>query len=167
MTDNELSPQSLERVARFLDGEEITLSAEERLLASQVDCDQRALAPKLDSVEIPRGTLDAAGRNCRAVVLSPRRTVARVLSWSVAAAAVLLAAMWVWQYTQGTYGRNDRNISVTNAAPPNPDPIAPAVDSVADNDADRADVVALMSMDAEDLDLAIEQTSLENILAGK
>lgn len=160
MNDNELNPQSLERVARFLDGEEIALSAEERLLASQVDCDQRALAGSLDHVEIPAGALDAVRRRSRAAVLVPRRSVARVVSWSAAAAAaVLLAALWVAQYTKANYGSMQPQI-VKDI----PNVIAPAVDSVADNEADKAAVVALMATDTEDLNLAIEQSSLENIL---
>src|ERR1017187_7241573 len=97
MENEEINSRSLERIAQYLDGEKVVLSPEEQVLAAQIDCDQRALAPRLDDVQLPPGMIDRIRRQTRAQVLKPVRRLFNVVSWSAAAAAVLVACLFIWQ----------------------------------------------------------------------
>jgi hypothetical protein len=160
MTDEEINPQSLERIARYLDGEQIALGPQEQLLASRIDCDQRALAGELDKVDVPHGMMDGIRRRTRAAAVVPMHRWFKVVSWSTAAAAVLVAAILIWQGMHPLVAPGEQPIATA-------DPISRQVENVAENESDKVALVSLMTMDNEDLKVAIEQTSLENALTGE
>jgi hypothetical protein len=165
MENEEINPQSLERIAQYLDGEKIVLSAEEQLLAAEIDCDQRALAGRLDDVRIPPGTIDRIRRQTRAQALKPVRRLFKVVSWSAAAAAVLVACMFVWQ------GLNPAATGPTNQIAANPpagpeNPLISMANDAAATESDKVDLISCMTMNNEDLKIAIEQTSPEKAIFG-
>jgi hypothetical protein len=163
MENKEINPQSLERIAEYLDGRKVVLSPEEHLLAAEIDCDQRALASRLDDVEVPAGMIDRIRRQTRAQVVAPTRRLFKVASWSAAAAAVLVAGLFIWQGTHHVTGPIDNGAS--GIATENP--LNKVADEVATTESDKVDLISCMTMDSEDLKLAIEQTSPEKVLDGE
>jgi hypothetical protein len=165
MENEEINSQSLERIAQYLDGEKIVLSPEERLLAAEIDCDQRALAGRLDDVRIPPGVIDRIRRQTRAQALKPVRRLFRVVSWSAAAAAVLVACMFVWQGLHPVATGPGGPIAITPPAGPE-NPLISMANDAAATESDKVDLISCMTMDNEDLKIAIEKTSPEKAIFG-
>lgn len=85
--------EDYELVARYLDGEEVTLSAAQRALAEEIVSDGRQVGGALD-VPAPAGTLHRVhGRLLP--VLRPRRGIWRRVRWAVPAAAAAAAILMV------------------------------------------------------------------------
>jgi len=85
-----------ERIGRFLDGEPLTLTPEQKLLADEILQAERALGTKLDAAP-PAGSLHRIGARVRTELPAPRpaRRWARWLPAAAAAAAgVALALFW-------------------------------------------------------------------------
>ncbi len=110
-----LTDDQYERLARWLDGEAVELTAAERDTAEEVRRDEAHLA-KVFGVAAPRVSLDRARRRLIAELSRPRRLVWRIaLAASAAAAAILLAVILM---TQGTPG--ERTTTVAKPTPPPP-----------------------------------------------
>lgn len=90
----QLSQREYERIARWLDGEAIELTAAERAAAEQVRRDERALRPFL-AVRVPATAMAKARRRLLAELARPRRGIRwiRYLAASVSSAAVALIAV--------------------------------------------------------------------------
>ena len=165
MENEEINPRSLERIAQYLDGEKIVLSPEEQLLAAEIDCDLRALAGRLDDVRIPPGMIDRIRRQTRAQAIKPVRRLFRVVTWSAAAAAVLVACLFIWQGLHPAATGPGGQI-VTNPPTGPENPLISMANDAATTESDKVDLISCMTMDSEDLKLAIEQTSPEKAILG-
>lgn len=102
--------EDYELVARYLDGEEVTLSAAQRALAEEIVSDGRQVGGALD-VPAPAGTLHRVhGRLLP--VLRPRRGIWRRVRWAVPAAAAAAAILVVMLLPSGPERRvPERTIS--------------------------------------------------------
>jgi hypothetical protein len=87
-----LSEEQYERIARWLDGEEIRLTAEEREAVSDLHRSRAVVAPALD-VEVPREAMARAERRLRAALAHPRRRLLRIGALAGGAAAAAAAAI--------------------------------------------------------------------------
>jgi hypothetical protein len=165
MENEKINSQSLERIAQYLDGQKIVLSPEEHLLAAEIDCDQRALAGRLDDVQVPVGMMDRIRRQTRAQLLKPARRLFQVVSWSAAAAAVLVACLFIWQGLHpAVTGPGSPMVTTPPAGPENP--LVSLANDAATTESDKVDLISCMTMDNEDLKVAIEQTSPEKAIFG-
>lgn len=95
---NEINQESMERIARWLDGEQVTLSPQEQSLAGQVQTDQSRLGEALEGLVAPQAAIDRARRRVGAQLAAPkRRNLKLLVVRSMAAAAALLiitVAFW-------------------------------------------------------------------------
>jgi hypothetical protein len=107
----QLNDEQLERVARYLDGEALELTAEERQAVRQVELDSARLGPRLD-VAMPPLALDKA-----LALAGPQRM--RQQRWrlipyaaSMAAAAALLLAVGLWMANRPADTKGNREIAM-------------------------------------------------------
>jgi hypothetical protein len=162
MENEEINSKSLERIGQYMDGQKVVLSPEEHLLASELDCDQRALAGLLDDVQVPVGMMDRIRRQTRAQVVAPVRRLFKVLSCSAAAAAILVACLFIWQ---PPFGPNDgKPVGIAPSGTENP--LISMANEAATTESDKVDLISCMTMNSEDLKTAIEQTSPERAILG-
>ena len=94
MTDND---RQYERVARFLDGDPIELTDQEREIAEELQGDEAALVGRLDAAP-PLGTMGRARRRMQAELARPRWRAFRYAPRAAVAAAVvaaIFALVWV------------------------------------------------------------------------
>jgi hypothetical protein len=93
------SEEQYAHIARWLDGEDVVLSAEERAIADEIRRGERDLGAKLD-VPLPPQALDRARRRLTRELTRSRRRIVRIgyLGGAVAAAAaviiVCVTALW-------------------------------------------------------------------------
>ncbi len=166
MENEEINPQSLERIAQYLDGQKAALTPQEHLLASEIDCDERALAGRLDDVRVPPGMIDRIGRQSRVQVVAPARRLFKVLSWSAAAAAVLVACFILWKVTRPAVQPNNGTDVAVVEPPAAENPLTAMANVAAPTESDKIDLISCMTMDSEDLKTAIEQTSPDKAILG-
>ena len=164
MENKEIDSKSLERIGQYMDGQKAVLSPEEHLLASEVDCDQRALAGLLDDVQVPAGMMDRIRRQTRAQVVAPVRRLFKVLSWSAAAAAVLVACLFIWPALHPVPGLDGKPVVATPSGTENP--LISMANEAAATESEKVDLISCMTMNSEDLKTAIEQTSPEKAIFG-
>ncbi len=91
-----LSEQDYGQVARWLDGEDVELTAAQRALAEEVAADSERVGRALE-VELPAGTLHRVAARLAAGAARPRAK-RHSLGWAgaVAAAAVIAAGLWMF-----------------------------------------------------------------------
>lgn len=165
MENEEINSKSLERVGQYLDGQKVALTPEEHLLASEVDCDQRALAGMLDEAQVPPGMIDRLRRQTRARLVAPVRRLFKAVSWATAAAAILVACLLIWQVLHPSVRLNN-GIPVVVTPPGTENPLVSMANEAAATESDKVDLISCMTMDSEDLKTAIEQTSPEKAILG-
>ena len=97
MENERISDKSLERVGRYLDGEKIRLTAEEHVLAAEIDCDQRLVGKALDQTPVPQGLFQRLPQQPKVRLVGARLRPVRLTILSMAAAAaVLVMALGFW-----------------------------------------------------------------------
>jgi len=94
-----LDERQFEQMARWLDGEEVHLTDEQREALSDLRRDEAHFSEMLD-VSVPAGAMDRAKQRMRAELAHPHRRTIRVAAWvggalAAAAAIVLAAGMWL------------------------------------------------------------------------
>lgn len=125
MRKMELNERQYERVGRYLDGEQIELTADERTVADEIRRMEAPLPAMLEAQ--PSGkAIDRARRRMLSELLRPGRRTLRII-WPAAAAVVLIAvtAVWVWRShtteapplisideVAGIYARPDENVDL-------------------------------------------------------
>ena len=89
--------QKYDRVGRYLDGENIRLSADELELANEIDSDKRQLAGALDADALPDSNVVQHAQNQALAALTGRKKRNLIINiGSLAAAAVLVFALAIW-----------------------------------------------------------------------
>ena len=149
MENHDTNSRTADRIGRYLDGEKVALSAQEQLLASELDINQRALANAMDRVEIPQAAMDRIRRKTRLQVVAPLGRVFKVASLAAVAAAVLVAATLFWQAFHSA------------AVPPTPvvssdNPLSDLADKTVSTESDKMELIAAMTMDDDAVQVAIE-----------
>ena len=84
--------EQFERVARWLDGEPVELSAAEREIADAIQRDERRMAAELD-VSTPTAAMARARRRATAALAGRRRRWWPAVAATAAAAAIVLVAI--------------------------------------------------------------------------
>ncbi len=87
-----VSQEDYQRVARVLDGEDLSLSADQRRLLDQILQDEDLLEDRLD-VRTPKPALDRAWRRMQGGLARPRQPARWILAAAGAAAAAAAAAV--------------------------------------------------------------------------
>lgn len=87
----EMTEKQYERIARWLDGQEVTLNEAERIVADEIGRDERMLASAVPA-DAPR---EALGRACRRMAAELARPTRRLWIGRFAAAAAAAAAIIV------------------------------------------------------------------------
>lgn len=85
-----VSQDDYQRVARVLDGEDLSLSADQRRLLDQILQDEELLEDRLD-VRTPRPALDRAWRRMQGGLARPRKPARWIFAAAGAAAAAVVA----------------------------------------------------------------------------
>ncbi len=95
-----LNERQYERVGRYLDGEQIELTADERPVANEIRRMEAPLPAMLEA-QPSRKAIDRARRRMLSELLRPGRRTRRIIWPAAAAAAVLIAATAVWVWRSG------------------------------------------------------------------
>ncbi len=107
-----------ERIARWLDGESIELTADERAVADEIRRDELLLDSPIDARD-QRQAMDRAANRMRASLARPRRRK-RYLGWLTAAEAVAVAALlivtWTVHMVNSGTGPDVPNVYITAVA---------------------------------------------------
>ena len=90
-----LNDEQLERIARYLDGEPVDLTPQERPFAERFAADERTIGELLEA-PAPAAAMARAGRRLRAAVVPVRRPLRLVSAVGLAAAAAILLAAALW-----------------------------------------------------------------------
>ena len=157
MENNDKHSQTADRIGRYLDGEKVALNAQEQLLASEIDMNQRALANAMDQVRVPQAVLDRIGRKARLQVVSPFGRVLRVASLAAVAAAMIVTTMLLWNaFHQSSL--EPGNVAVEPTPTPNvaQDSLNAVANEVASTDSDKMELIAAMTMDDDTMQVALE-----------
>ena len=88
----ELNEEQYERVALWLDGQDVSLSEAEKIVADQMRRDEASLAGLAD-LEVPPAVVQKARQQIVAELIRPKRWVA--IAYRLAAAAIVIVAV-VW-----------------------------------------------------------------------
>ncbi len=126
MRKMKLNERQYERVGRYLDGEQIELSADERTVADEIRRMEAPLPAMLEAQPSHRA-IDRARRRMLSELLRPGRRTRRIIWPAAAAAAVLIAvtAVLVWrpdppetpplvtiEEVAGIYAGSDENVDL-------------------------------------------------------
>ncbi len=136
-----ITEQQYERIALWLDGQDVTLTDAERALADEIRRDEALVGPAAD-VRAPRSALDRASRRMAAELARPARRlrIGRFVAVAAAAAAAIIVA--------------------TALLMPDPAPVRP--DTPGGDDSTVADVDTLI----DEMEESIRPEMMVELLAG-
>lgn len=96
----EMTEQQYERVAQWLDGQDVSLNDAERTFAEQIRGQEASVGAMMADIALPREAFDRASRRMTAALARPtgwRRVGRFVTAASAAAAIIAVAAMVMYQ----------------------------------------------------------------------
>ncbi len=103
-----MNDEQYERIGRWLDGETIELTAEERAVALEIRRDESAMADAMLDVQVPLPAMARARKRMTVALVGQGRRVLRIGFGAVgaaAAAAVVLAVSMLWTEPQAARPR--------------------------------------------------------------
>ena len=162
-----MQPNEHERVARYLDGEKLVLTPQERLLALSLDIDQRVLAGALDQDDVPPEALHRVRAKMLAQLSAGRHGTYRGLALT-AAAAVVATAIVLWAVLSGGHvtGHNQQLAGHPSRATAE-NSLAAMANELDPSDSGKIELISVMAMDTEELDQAITLNNPETaVFAG-
>ena len=173
----ETDEKQYERIAQWLDGEDVSLTDAERRIAEDIRQDEASFSAVADPPAVPAP--NRVRRMMTAELARPWRSIKWVSGIAAAAAAIVLVAVTIWSVPWGGPGNkpiNGREIA-PGSAPLGIEQVAQAMAEAAEAaDADVANVLAdeldaieadlLVMLDRGAADLRIDQleSELENVV---
>jgi len=140
-----LEQEQYERIARWLDGENVKLTPAEMQAAEEIRRDESRLSAMLQTAA-PAASRDRARRRLVAAAARPRVTWWHAGAAAAAAAAVVLVALAVWKTRPGP----ERIVQPPPAAQPAPEQLDLHA-YVALRSADETDEIDILTYECEDI----------------